>query len=64
MTYRIDLDALTIIGIDEYGEEHDLNARGEPCQTLSDLRDFIIEMSEQGAYDTDVRNALLGEIDD
>lgn len=63
MTYRIDFDALTIIGIDKYGEEHDLNAQGEPCLCWTDLREFIIELSEQGALDAAVRDELLLNLD-
>lgn len=35
--YHIDLDALTIIRTDANGEEHDLNAGGEPCQSEADV---------------------------
>ena len=59
MTYAIDLDALTIIATDENGESHDLNARGEPCATVDDLRAFIAELHAQGAYDAATRDALL-----
>ena len=47
-TYRLDPDALTVIAIDEHGIESDLNAEGEPCQSLEELREFVIELREQG----------------
>ena len=59
MTYAINIAALTVIATDENGESHDLNARGEPCATVDDLRAFIAELHAQGAYDAATRDALL-----
>lgn len=47
-TYRLDLDALTVIAIGEDGVETDLNATGEPCRTLEELRQYVIELRAQG----------------
>jgi len=44
---------------DDGAEEHDLNAQGEPCATLGELRDFIRELHAQGAFDAEVRDALI-----
>jgi len=63
-TYRTDLDALTVIRIDLNGEGFDLNADGEPCESVSDLRNFVGELHEQGAYDAATRDALLGELEE
>lgn len=43
-TYRIDLDALTIIRTDAHGEDHDLNAEGEPCRDFADLLAFASDL--------------------
>jgi len=47
-TYRLDLNAMTVIAIDEHGAESDLSATGEPCRGLADLRRFALELKEQG----------------
>lgn len=47
-TYRLDTTALTVIAIDQYGQEGDLNAEGEPCQTLGHLREFVEQLIGQG----------------
>ena len=54
---------LTVIATDGYGEETDLNATGEPCRTVDDLRAFVAEMCEQGLYGEDVRDALIAKIE-
>ena len=59
MTYAINLAALTIIATDETGESYDLNASGEPCVSADDLRAFVAELHNQGAYDAATRDALL-----
>lgn len=50
-TYSIDTDALTVIRTDEHGEQYDLNAEGEPCEDVAELRDFISTLHQQGAFD-------------
>ncbi len=35
-TYRLDTTALTVFAIDQYDQEHDLNAEGEPCNLRGD----------------------------
>lgn len=59
MTHSLDLATLTVILTDDNGERHDLNAAGEPCKSLADLRDFIYELHGQGAFDADVMRELL-----
>ena len=61
-THSLDLTRLTVIATDESGESHDLNATGEPCANLSDLRGFIKELHGNRAFDVDVMNTLLTEI--
>ena len=61
-THRLDLDALTVYAVDQYGVPHDLNAQGEPCTTLADLREFVTALCRQGAYGTFTRDALLEQI--
>lgn len=58
-TYTVDLTALTVLATDEHGETYDLNARGEPCRTVGDLRAFIRELYSVGAFDADTMAALL-----
>lgn len=62
MTYRIDMDNLTVIATDAAGEDHDLNASGEPCETTTDLADFVRELYEQSAFDIAVRDELLSKV--
>jgi len=59
--HTIDHEALTIIAIDENGEAHDLNG-GDPCETTADLRAFVCECHDQGAYNDETRNRLLAEV--
>ena len=59
-TYRI--EDLTVIATDDCGEDHDLNARGEPCATERDLCEFVFELCTQGAFDVTVRAALLRDL--
>jgi hypothetical protein len=46
--YEIDLEDLTAYAIDDYGERHDLNAEGQPCETPEDLRDLIDQLRAVG----------------
>ena len=57
-TFRIDLEALTVISIHSNGKENDLNADGEQCADLVELMNFVSELQEQGAY-TDMTMGLL-----
>lgn len=59
-TYRVDLDTLTVF-VTDAGGTYDMNATGEPCADLSDLRAWIAELCEQGAFDVATRDALLTE---
>ncbi|MGA0946249.1 MAG: hypothetical protein ACO3UW_10835 [Candidatus Nanopelagicales bacterium] len=59
-THSIDFARLTVIFTDENGERHDLNADGEPCETMRDLRSYIIELYDNRAFDDGVRDHLLG----
>ena len=64
-TYRVCLDALTVIRTDRNGEEFDLNAEGSPCESVLDLRGYIEALCAEGAFGGEVRDALLasfGEI--
>ena len=61
-TYKISIDDLTVLATDEHGQVDNLNATGEPCTTLGDLRHFVCELHAEGAYDADTRDALLAEI--
>lgn len=58
-THRLDTSALTVFAVDRFGEEHDLNAEGAPCNSLTDLRDFVDQLYGQGLE----VSALLVEID-
>jgi len=59
-TYSLDLATFTVILTEENGgERHDLNAAGEPCKSLADLRDFIYELHGRGPCDADVMRELL-----
>jgi hypothetical protein len=49
-TYEISRKSLTVIVIDKYGERTDLNAHGEPCITVDDLRAFVRELHQQGSF--------------
>lgn len=62
--HTVDRTALTVIHTDHYGERFDLNANGEPCRTLDDLRAFIAELCRQGAYTADVRDVLLADVEE
>jgi hypothetical protein len=62
MTHRIDPERLTVVYTDEHGEEHDLNAQGEPCATADDLAEFVAELHAQGAYDAAVCDAMLEQV--
>lgn len=57
-------DGVWTVGYDDGAELHDLNARGEPCQDLDQLADFICELHFQGAFDKKVRDGLLAEVDE
>jgi hypothetical protein len=59
--YKLDLAHLTVLRTDEDGEVFDLNADGEPCTTMDDLRTFIVELCTQGFYNAATRDALLDE---
>ncbi len=61
-THSLDLDNLTVIAFDEGGEGWDLNAGGEPCADLAELRAFVTELERQGFYGVDVRDELLAQI--
>lgn len=61
-TFRASTTDLTVYAIDSHGEVSDLNATGEPCATVADLAAFVAELSEQGYYDAETRDALLAEI--
>jgi hypothetical protein len=57
--YRIDTNALTVIHTDRHGEDYDLNAEGEPCATVDDLRDFVGELLDQGMLGTLTRKGVV-----
>ncbi|KKL60455.1 hypothetical protein LCGC14_2205150 [marine sediment metagenome] len=61
-TYRLDLDNITVIHIAGDGEEHDLNSAGAQCTTLAELREFVSELHEQGAFDVTTRDELMSEV--
>lgn len=58
-TFAIDLENLTVTVDDGEPQPRDLNARGEACETLDDLRDFVRELHEAGAFDEETRDELL-----
>lgn len=60
--YEIHPEQLTVIRIDAHGERWDLNAEGEPCETLEDLSDFIRELHRQGAFDATTVSDLLVDV--
>ena len=64
-TYRhtVSLSDLTVYATDtDTGETTDLNAQGEPCTSLADLRSFVRELRRAGAYGRDVEAALLADL--
>ena len=61
-TYRIDTDSLTVIATDANGEAHDLNVDGMPCQDEYDLRDFINDLRDNGAFGELTRGELLEQL--
>ena len=64
MTYRIDPSALTVIVTHDDGEDFDLNAEGQPCADTMELRHFVRELMNQGAYDDEQAGYLLSQIVD
>lgn len=62
-TFAVSTTEMTVIATDKHGERHNLNAGGEPCETVADLAAFIGELCEQGAYDADTRDALLAQVE-
>lgn len=61
-TFSISLADMTVIATDKHGERSNLNVDGEPCTTPAELAAFVAELSEQGFYDADTRDALLASI--
>lgn len=62
-TLRACTETLTVYAIDEHGEHHDLNADGEPCLDVADLRCFIWELYRLcDACDATERDALLASL--
>ena len=61
-TYRVNHLDLTVDHIDTRGEPHDMNAYGAPCTDTEDLRAFITELCEQGAFGADVRDQLHADL--
>ena len=62
--HRASLSDLTIYAIDTAtGETTDLNATGEPCEDVVQLRAFVVELRRQGFYGRDVEAELLGSLD-
>ncbi len=62
MNHRVSLADLTVIHTDRNGEDHDLNANGKPCESLDDLRDFIVELCDVGMIDNGTRIELLAQV--
>ena len=58
-TYSLDLAFLTVLRTDANGEVFDLNASGDPCADLADLRSFVSDLFGQGAFDAATRDELL-----
>lgn len=61
--HLLQLDRLTVVHVDANGEHHDMNAQGSPCRSRDELRAFVTELHEQGAYDPVTRDALLAELE-
>lgn len=65
ITCRLDTTALTVIAIGRFGAEADLNVEGEPCRNLTDLRDFVEQLIDQGLEIPELlaeAEALLGDV--
>lgn len=60
--YQVDVEDMTVTHDGSSGVV-DLNAEGEPCQTIEDLCAFVDDLHEQGAYDNATRDRLLEDID-
>lgn len=56
--FHVDPANLTIHYTDANGEHHDLNAEGADIHTAEDLRAFIVELCQQGAFDEDTAQDL------
>ena len=61
-TYAVCTTDMTVYAIDESREYHDLNAGGEPCESMDDLRDLIEQLCEHGPISTETRDRQLLEI--
>lgn len=61
-TFHASTTDLTVYATDSHGERYDLNATGEPCADLVDLRNFVQALCVEGYYDADQRDILLGSI--
>lgn len=46
----LDLEEMTVFYEDEDGEKHDLNYKGEDIETYPELREFVLELYENGAF--------------
>lgn len=63
-TYKIDTEHLTVLATGPDGEVHDLNADGEPCETLGDLHEFVWELRVTECITGKVAGQLHREINE
>jgi hypothetical protein len=61
--YKINTQELTVVRIDAHGEHHDMNATGEPCETLWDVVDLVEQLLDEGAFGRDVADALVASLE-
>lgn len=62
ITCHLDLDHLTVIYTDKYGEGHDLNYSGVPCLTRADLAAFIGRLAAEELIDEATKSGLLASL--
>ena len=55
--YKID-EMTVIVNHGRSASWWDLNAGGEPCETVDDLLGFVDELEDQGAFDAATRDEL------
>lgn len=48
-TFRV--ERMTVAATDRHGQKHDLNAGGEPCTNMTEVRDLIRQLHRAGAFE-------------
>ncbi len=61
-TYTLSLEYMTVLRITSAGEVIDLNATGDKCSTVEELRSFIRVLHAVDCIDADQMAELLAEL--